>query len=194
MSLAAPLTLSMAITVLGEPVSSLNGIGIMIVLLAPIIMVQRESKTDTVGSAKAAEGYFFAFIAAMAFGCSPVLIRGAIGDTGMGIAGALVAYSAAAVPLMVGLAWPGRLANLRGIDMTALRWFMLSAVTVFFTHLFRFAAFDLSPLTVVEPLLHTGYVWTVIFSFVINRQIESFKTRVLVPIAMSIVGSVLVVL
>ena len=95
---------------------------------------------------------------------------------------------------MVGLAWPGRLANLRGIDMAALRWFMLSAVTVFFTHVFRFVAFDLAPVTVVEPLLHTGYIWTVIFSFVINRQIESFGTRVLVPIAMSIVGSVLVVL
>jgi drug/metabolite transporter (DMT)-like permease len=100
-SLAVPFTLLLAFFVLGERVTAINGVGIMVVMLAPMIMFQTKAKTTTIGTPRLAEGYFFAFINALAFGCNPPIIREAIGDTGMGIAGALVSYSAAAVPLLL---------------------------------------------------------------------------------------------
>ena len=224
-SVSIPFTLLMAVFLLGESVSAINGVGIVIVVLAPMIMFRREgraqgsagtarsnlnpgelppaassstafdiSKTATVDTSRLAEGYLFGLITALAFGSSPLLIRGAIGDTGLGIAGALVAYGTAAVPLVLGLAWPGRLAGLRGMDRTALRWFLLATVATFFLHMFRFAALDLAPVTVVSPLMRTGVIFTVLFAFLINRQLEAFGPRVLAAIALSIVGSVFVVI
>ena len=193
-SLSVPYTLVMAVFVLGERVSTINGIGIVIVVLAPMIMFRREGKTPTVGSSRLAEGYIFGLINALAMGSSPLLIREAIGGTGLGIAGGLVAYSAATLPLLLGLAWPGRLNSLQSMDKTALRWFLLSAGTVFLAHLFRFAALDIAPVTVVAPLMCTVSIWAVIFAFFINRQIEPFGPSVLAAISMYILGSVFVVL
>lgn len=193
-SLSVPFALLMAFFVLGERVSTINVVGIVVVVLAPMIMVQPERKTASIGTSTLVEGHFFAFICALAMGCSPLLIRQAIGGTGLGIAGALVSYSAASVPLLLGLAWPGRIASLQQMDRTSLNWFTLSAVTVFFAHMFRFAALDVAPVTVVTPLIYTGAIWTVVFGFLINRQTEDFGPKILVAIALSIVGSVFVVL
>ena len=193
-SISVPFTLLMAMFLLGEQVSAINGIGIVIVVLAPAIMFQREDKTITIVKSKLLEGYFFALISGLAFGIAPLLIRGAIGGTGLGIAGALVGYSACAGLLLVGLAWPGRLAGLKGMNRPALRWFLLNAVTVFFAQMFTYIAYDLAPVTVVTPLMRTASIWTVIFAFLINRQLEAFGPRVMVAIALSIVGSAFVVL
>ena len=184
----------MAVFLLGERVSAINGIGIVIVVLAPIIMFQRGGKTITIGNSKLLEGYFFALISGLAFGIAPLLIREAIGGTGLGITGALVGYLACAGLLLLGLAWPGRLAELKGMNRPALRWFLLNAVTVFFAQMFTYIAYDLAPVTVVTPLMRTAAIWTVIFAFLINRQLEVFGPRVMVAIALSIVGSVFVVL
>lgn len=193
-SLSVPFTLLMAVFVLGERVSTINGMGILIVVFAPIIMFQREGKAPTVGHSTLAEGYFFALVSAIVMGFVPLLIRGAIGDTGLGIAGALIAYLASAAPLVLGLALPGRMTSLQRMDRTALRWFILSAVAGFLAQMFRFAAFDLAPVTVVFPLMRAGAIWTVIFAFLINRRTESFRPKVLASIALSIIGSVFVVL
>lgn len=193
-SLSVPFTLLMAVFLLGERVSAINSIGIVIVVLAPMIMFQREGEAATNGTSRLAEGIIFGLITALSFGCGPILIREAIGGTGLGIAGALVAYGAAAVPLLLGLAWPGRLASLQRMDRMALRWFLLTTVTTFFAQMFSFVALDLAPVTVVTPLSRTGAIWTVMFAFLINRQIEAFGPRVLAAIALSIIGSVLVVL
>lgn len=224
-SISMPFTLVMAVLVLGERISVVNGIGIAIVVLAPMIMIQRGNKSQgphstetshhnpsdgsasTVASTasvanknshvappRLAEGYFFGLITALVFGSSPLLIRGAIGDTGMGVAGALIAYSAAAVPLLLGLTWPGRVATLRGMNTTALRWFLLATITIFFAQMFRFVALDLAQVTVVTPLMRTGVIWTVIFAFLINRQLEDFGPRVLAAIALSLIGGIFVVL
>jgi drug/metabolite transporter (DMT)-like permease len=193
-SISVPFTLLMAVFLLGEQISAINGIGIVIVVLAPAIMFQREDTTIMVGKSKLLEGYVFALISGLAFGITPLLIREAIGGTGLGIAGALISYSACAGVLFLGLAWPGRLASLKEMDRTAVRWFFFTSFGLFIAHTLRFVAFDWAEVTVVEPLMRTAGIWTVIFAFLINRHLEAFGTRVLAAITLSIVGSVFVVL
>lgn len=192
-SLSVPLTLLMAIILLGERISAINFIGIVVVMLAPMIMLQPSDNGGGVGGTRLAEGYLFGLATALAFGCSPLLIRGAIGDTGLGVAGTLVAYLAASIPLLFSLALSGTRTSFQGLDQAAVRWFLLSGVTVFFASMFRFIAFDLAPVTVVEPLMRTGAIWTVIFAYLINRRLEAFGVNVLASIALAIVGSVFVV-
>ena len=221
-SVGAPYTLLMAMLVLGERISVTNGVGIVIVMVAPAIMIPRpagarrntsaslpssnpgdvaghstavsSSEADALPARLLAEGYLFGLIGGLAYGTSPLLIREAIGDTGMGVAGAMIAYSAAAVPLVLAMAWPGRLASLERLDRGAWGWLLMISFTIFFAQMFRFVALDFAPITLVSPLARTGTIFSVMFAFLINRQLEAFGPRVLAAIALSVVGSVFVVL
>jgi hypothetical protein len=77
------------------------------VVLAPMVMLYGKGEGVTVGSDRLAEGYLFALICAVVMAFTHLMVRAAIGDTGLGIAGALVAYGAAAVPLLLG-GWDGQ--------------------------------------------------------------------------------------
>ena len=140
------------------------------------------------------EGYAFGLLNALSFGISPLLVRSALGGSGLGVLGSLVAYSAASVVLVPLLALPTVRANLHRIDAVTGRWFMVSAVSVVLAQMFRYLALSVAPVTVVLPLMRAGSVLLLPVSYVFNRRIESFEPRVLVGISVSIVGSLLVVL
>ena len=222
-AIATPYSVLAALLVLGERVSVVNAVGIAIIVSTPLIMFVPFGKVsgdataskpgsnnpgalgrpstplhpqgmDTLPTPLLVEGYIFGILTGLAFGTSPLMIREAISGTGMGIAGALIAYSAASLPLLLSLALPGRLAGLRGMDRTVVRWFLLATVSISFAQIFRFVALDLTTVTVAVPLLHTNTAFTLLLGFLINRQLESFRPRVLAAIGLSVVGSVGVLL
>ena len=139
------------------------------------------------------EGYIFGTLGAVAWGTTPLIVREAIGGTGLGILGGLISYSAATAVLLLSLALPGRRAVLRQMDRTALRWFLMGTNMVFLAQVFRYSALDLVGVTVVAPLLRTGAVFTLLFAFLINRRFESFGPSTLAGIFISVLGSVLLV-
>lgn len=140
------------------------------------------------------EGYLFGFISAAAYGTSPVMIRAALDDTGLGIAGGLVAYSAAAAVLVISLLIPGKIRELRGVSFSVMPYFLITTVSTFLAQMFRFAALAIAPVTVVTPLTRLGVVFTLILGYVFNRHLESFSPKVLLGIAISVLGAVLVAL
>ena len=140
------------------------------------------------------EGYTFGLLSALAYGTSPIMIRYALEDTGLGIAGGMVAYIAAAALLLATLAIPGQLKNMRGFDVKVVPLFFASAVAVFLAQLFRFAALAIAPVSLVTPLTRLGVVFVPTLGFVFNRNLESFSLRVLTGIALSGVGAVLLAL
>jgi drug/metabolite transporter (DMT)-like permease len=235
-----------AVVVLGEQVTLLNAVGILLLVAGPLIMVQgdlrktrdrspagasapassspvggpagigNEGKTEPPASSSArsasavaaaspptkpaprmsrlVEGYFFAVVSSVAYGTSPILVRAALRGTGLGILGGLVSYVPAAVVMNFTLLFPGRLASLRGMNRTAMRWFLIVGVSVFSAQMFRYIALDLAPVSVVAPLGQTVSVFGLFFAFLINRQTESFELPVIAGIAMSVIGSAAVVL
>ena len=62
-------------------------------------------------------GFFFALIAALAYGSSPIIVRQALQDVGplSGIAGASVAYAAATVAVTLGLLIPSLRHNVKSV-------------------------------------------------------------------------------
>ena len=142
-----------------------------------------------------AEGYLFGTLSAVAYGTTPIMVRAALEDTGLSILGGLVAHSSAAIVLLLALALPGRRALVRGrMDMTAVRWFTLSAMTIFLAQMFWFLALGAAPVTVVSPIMRSAAAYTVLFAFLINRRLESFGPRVLGGIVLAISGAALVAL
>ncbi len=209
-----------AVIVLSEEVTPLMGVGIVLLVVGPMIMVerrrQRQPEPVAAGAAEQAavataptagtprpnaatnpryvEGYTFGLLSAAAYGTSPIMIRYALEDTGLGIAGGLIAYIAAAGLLIATLAIPGQLKNMRGFDLKVVPMFSASAVAVFLAQLFRFAALAIAPVSLVTPLTRLGVVFVPTLSFVFNRNLESFSLRVLIGIALSGLGAVLLAL
>ncbi len=206
-----------AVIVLSEEVTPLMGVGIVLLVVGPMIMVERrrqrqpepvaaQAAEQPVAAATPAagtprpnaatnpryvEGYTFGLLSAAAYGTSPIMIRYALEDTGLGIAGGLIAYVAAAGLLIATLAIPGQLKNMRGFDLKVVPMFAASAVAVFLAQLFRFAALAIAPVSLVTPLARLGVVFVPTLSFIFNRNLESFSPRVLTGVALSGVGAVL---
>ncbi|MEE2656689.1 MAG: EamA family transporter [Chloroflexota bacterium] len=205
-----------AIVLLGERLTFLMGVGIALIMIGPIIMVERSKNPKQVSiaasgeestvekeavtshnastSPRFAEGYFFGFMSSAAYGTSPIMIRSALDDTGLGIAGGLIAYGAAAVVLVASLAIPGKLREVRGMDIKVLPYFLVSTVSVFLAQMFRFAALAIAPVTVVTPLTRLGVIFTPTFGFFVNRHLENFSPRVLIGIGISALGAIVLAL
>lgn len=215
-----------AVIVLNEVVTPLMGAGIALLVIGPMIMVERRRQSQPEPAAARAatapaavpqssgavstdaapprrnaatdpnyvEGYTFGLLSAAAYGTSPIMIRYALEDTGLGIAGGMVAYMAAAGVLILALAIPGRVRDLRGFSLKVVPMFSASAVAVFLAQLFRFAALAIAPVSLVTPLTRLGVVFVPTLSFVFNRNLESFSPRVLISIVLSGLGAVLLAL
>jgi len=143
---------------------------------------------------KMAEGYFFGLAAAAIYGNTPIMVRAALEDSELGIMGGLASYMAAAAVLMVTLLVPGKLMKVAAERKTAGPWFYANTVASFFAQMFRYVALSIAPVTVVAPLARTLALFTLAFSFLINRKLEYFGARVIIGILLSVAGSVVLVL
>ena len=197
-------TVVIAVIFLDEEVSALLGIGIALVVLGPMLMAGGWDGSNGKGGGaggknaiprrRLAEGYLFGALNGAAWGISPVLARYALGDSGLGILGGLVSYAAAGLVLLPVLLIPGRVREIRATDSSAQRWFALTTLTIFVAQLFRYMALGVASAILVTTLLRAGEFLKLFFAYVINREMESFEGRVIIGIAVSILGGLLVVL
>ena len=188
-----------ALAFLGESVDARIAAGIALVMVGPVLIARRPAAAPS--SAPGAgptphllEGYVFGVAAAVLWGVGPVLMRAGLQSTGLGILGGLVTYAAASAALLLVLALPGQMAKAADLDRSAMRWFALSALNSFVANVFRFSALAVAPVTVVVPMIRTFVLFQVAFNFVINRSLESFEPRILVAVAVSAAGAVLLTL
>ena len=193
----------MAIVVLDEKITWQMLGGMALVVLGPMLMIERSEKaaiaaqsdtTSTMPPLKLAEGYFYGLAAAAIYGNTPIMVRAALKDSELGIMGGLASYLAAALVLMITLVVPGKLVKLAGERKSAGPWFYANTVASFFAQMFRYAALAIAPVTIVAPLARTLALFTLAFSFLINRRLEYFGPRVIIGILLSVVGSVMLVL
>lgn len=198
-----------AIIFLGETIDALQTVGIVLVMVGPVFVAPKRKAavaapsggSGTEASAKAIpaftpkylEGYFFGAMAAVLWGAGPVLMRAGLESTGLGILGGTIAYSTAALVLVFTLAIPGQAAGAIKLDKNARGWFLFGAVASFAANVLRFMALALAPVSIVIPLMRSAVLFTIIFNYFMNRDLESFEPRVLGGIGISLVGAVLLV-
>ncbi|MFM2128844.1 MAG: hypothetical protein RL477_390, partial [Pseudomonadota bacterium] len=138
-----------------------------------------------------AEGYLFALLSAVGFGTSPVLVKAGLASTGAGgsLVGGFVSCIAATLVTFLLLAIPAQLAEARAMNRESAKWFTYSGVGVSFSHLFRYLALGLAPVTVVQPLQSMSLLFRMIFGYFINRDHEAFDRYVIVGILLSFLGA-----
>lgn len=191
-------SLAIALWLLGESLTPLKILGIVLVLVGPAMMIQPPRGPAGESPAKAtafrpryAEGFTFALLSALAYGVSPVFVRAALrgADAGASMAGGFLSYAAATAVIALVLLVPSGRRQVFSIEPRALRWFTLSGVFVCVSQMVRYMALALAPVTVVQPILRLTMVFSVVFSWMINRDHEVFGLRIVAGIVVSLVGA-----
>jgi drug/metabolite transporter (DMT)-like permease len=187
-------TLTLAILVLGERLTPLRIVGIVLVILGATLMRQGESKSADPDSFRPAlaEGYFFGLMAAAGYGVTPILVRTAIGSGGPGtaLAAGVVSYAAATLALALYMLWPGQLRHALAVKPEAVKWFTYSGVFVCVSQILIYMAYALAPLTVVVPIQQLSLVFRYIFARMLTPEHEIFGGKVIVGTALSLIGAV----
>jgi uncharacterized membrane protein len=70
------------------------------------------------------------------------------------------------------------------------KWFVVSALFVAVSQLFRYMALAVAPVTVVVPVQRLSVLFRLLFNVMINREHEVIDGRVILSIALSVLGAV----
>lgn len=218
-AVAVPYSILMAVVLLGERPTLLMYLAIALILVGPFLMIERRPKRPAPASSPPAqtgrgeaqgaaqggeessrveirqlEGYVFSLLAALAYGTSPILIRAAVQD-GVGTAaiGTFVAYVAASAVLTAGLVLPAQRELVHAINFRYMRLFGGAGFSVFLAQLLRFFALSLASVSIVNPLMRTVGVFTLILSYLLNRRLEKITLGVVLGVLVSFAGAALLV-
>ena len=196
--LNAVVTLVLAVAVLREPCTMLQAVG-SILMVAGSLVTQRASQrsTDSKASGPAtfrphiATGFFFASIAAVMYGTSPIIVRQALRDVGPlgGLIGGSIAYAGATVAITLGLLIPSLRRNVMNVSSENARWFVYSGIFVAAAQGFLYSALAVAPIMLVVPLLQLSLVFRFIFALLLNPHHELFGTVVVIGTIVSILGA-----
>lgn len=192
------IALTLGFLFLDETVNAINAAGILLVIFGPMILVRRRSAVVTAGRIKGFEpqypaGIFWGAVCAVGYGTSPLFIALGLGDSGDladSVAGGLVSYLAATAVVAFIVAAAGRLAFPTSLDKDAAWWFVLSALSVAISQVFRYLAMALAPIAVVVPIQRLSVVFRLIFNALINRDHEIFDRWVVLSIILAVVGAI----
>ncbi len=210
---AVPYSIVMAIVLLGERPTVLMYAAIALILGSPLLMIDRRKRpareaertgappAGAAGSGAPAveirmvEGVVFSLLASVGYGTSPILIRAAIEDaTGVAAIGTFVAYVGASAVLLVSLALPAQRHLVGTINFRYMRLFGSAGLSVFMAQLLRFFALALADVTIVDPLMRTVGVFTLILSYLVNRRLELITLGVVLSVLVSFAGSAMLVI
>jgi uncharacterized membrane protein len=197
------ISLVLAIVWLGEKLTPLRIVGIILVFLGPALTLKPQRKAPAPLSANTnaadssfnpeyTEGYIYALLSTIGFGISPVLIRMAFASKSIaaGIAGGFVSYAAATVAVAIVLLLWGQWRTFASIDGTSSKWFVLSGIAVAISQMFRYMALAIAPVSVVSPIQRLSLVFRLYFGWIINPHHEVFGGRVIWGTILSLVGAI----
>jgi drug/metabolite transporter (DMT)-like permease len=140
-------------------------------------------------------GILAALVAGLSFGASSLLIKVGLRGIDSPLIGTFVSYIAASSVLGARLILhPKSRYQMKQLNRSSLTPILLAGTVVSIAQLFRYIALDYSPVSIVSPLFATVSLFTLIFSFLVNRSIEAFNLKIITGTLAVIVGAFFVFL
>lgn len=192
------ISLVLAFIFLDETINAVNLAGIALIVFGPMVVVRRRESTTKAALAKGfqpqyASGFFWGLVCAFGYGTSPLLISLGLGESGGfddSVAGVLVSYAAATVVVLAMVAGAGGGSYMASLDRGSKYWFLISALLVALSQLFRYLALAIAPVAVVVPIQRLSVVFRILFNAVINRDHEVLDGWIIFSILLAVVGAV----
>lgn len=198
MESAVLFSLALAVVLLGEQLTIVKVLGILLILGGPGLTAPKSAKKDGKKqelsfSPAYFEGYFYGVLAAIAYGTTPILIRFALERASWqaSIAGGLVSYVAATAVMLVFVLATNQTRAVRNMPSETIRWFLWAGVTVGLSQMLRYMALALAPVSVVSPIQRLSLIFRLIFSYMFNRNHEVFDGQMVAGTIVSLVGAAL---
>jgi uncharacterized membrane protein len=191
--------LVLAVALLGERITAVKALGIFLILCGPGLTVSRrnakkpEKKQELAFTPIYFEGTVYSLLAAVAYGCSPVLVRFALENSNWqaSIAGGLVSYVAATILTLIVIVALGQTRHIRNMSSDTIKWFCLAGLFVGVSQMLRYMALALAPVSVVAPIQRLSLIFRLVFGYMLNRQYEVFNSRMVLGTIVSILGAAL---
>jgi transporter family protein len=206
-SLNPIVTILLAMIVLKEAITLTIGIGILCMLAGPLLILLKEEVTQSEGTLEAnpdgkkvdrstfTKGILYGIGSAIFRGSSLVLIKLGLEHGGAPIAGNLIAYLAASIVIL-----PSSILNkdhreeLFHGGEKSFKIALLSGLTTNIAQLMMFFALGFGSAIIVSLLLRTYPIWVLLFSFIFNREYESFSRWVISGNGLIMTGTILILL
>jgi drug/metabolite transporter (DMT)-like permease len=197
-------TIVLAVVILGERVTPMMFLGIVLSLAGPLLIIFKEKTVKTANPLAASRGkeldratlhrgVFYGIGAALFWGSSFIFIKFGLQTGGSAVAGNLLSYAAASA--VIGPSVMLNRENRKEIltqDRQSLQVAMLSGLTTSIAQLLRFLSLAYGSVIVVSVLGRTSPLWILLLAFLFNRRIESFSRWVFIGNALLMVGAFLV--
>jgi len=197
----------LAVIVLGEPCSVLQLLGGVVMLAGSLITQQQPHKPAAAETASRSPapsehaflprrtiGYIFASLAALFYGTSPILARGALEHTGplTGLVGGVISYATATAVMALGALSPAFRADVAALHRENLRWFLYSGVFVAVAQGLWYAALAIAPIMIVAPMMQLSLIFRFGFARTMNRHHEVFGPLVTFGTVLAITGACMI--
>jgi drug/metabolite transporter (DMT)-like permease len=198
MQLNAVVTLALAVVALHEPCTRLQVAGAVFMVAgslmtqyAPQPLSPTKSHDAPVFKPRIAAGFFFALVAALMYGTSPIIVRQALDGLGplSGVLGGSIAYGAATIAAAFGLFLTTLRSNVMQVTGENARWFAYSGIFVAAAQGFLYSALAVAPIMLVVPLLQLSLIFRFLFALLLNPHHEVFGLLVVAGSVVSILGA-----
>ncbi len=195
-------TLALALTFLGERLSPVMIVAIVLLLLGPALAtgMDRQSAGDTdrkpTFKPRYAEGYAYAFLTIFGYGSSPIFVRAGLESAGPldSFAAGLISYVAAAIVVVVIVVALGQVRHVAAVGSEPLGWFGFAGLLVFLSQMCRYMALALIPVSVVAPIMRVQVLFRIYFAWLFAREHEAFDANVIAGTVISMLGAILLTL
>ena len=136
------------------------------------------------------KGILTALGAALCWGITPVLIKPAVEEIGSPSVGAFVSYIAASIVMaFFFLRRQHRQQMVQPRFFAALILLVIGGIVLSMGQLFNYTALGHSPASMVSPLVCTNALFVLLFSFLLNRNIEVFTLKVILGMVVMVIGA-----
>jgi uncharacterized membrane protein len=139
-------------------------------------------------------GMMYGVGAAVFWGSSAIFIKLALNNGGSPLTGSLIAYLAASLFISPSLLLEKNRKEMLEADGKSLRMALLSGLCTNVAQLFKFIALAYGSVIVVSLMSRTAPLWVLLFSFLFNREFESFSPWVILGSLLLVCGTVLIML
>jgi len=188
-------TVLFAVLFLGEPLTVYVIFGVLL-MFAGAALITTEKNNSTGGKRKLSrneiKGISMALGAALCWGVTPILIKPSIEEIGSSVAGAFISYTTAAI--VMGLLFINRPNRQQLMKLPFKKCVLPMAIAGIFTasgQLLYYTALSKSPASIIIPLVSVQVIFIFFFSLMINRKIEVFTPKVIIGMAATLAGAVL---